>query len=198
MRFLLCILIMAVSGISALADDDYYPLHVGDQWTMTVEHVSRTGKVTHGIARQTIRAAAVRMGKVYFRCRFVDASNNQDNIVLVRKTEKGVYTMYEEPPNSEECIELSYPLKPGLTWHRTFHLGAVTITYKVVVVGLERVKVPPRIYKGCYHIRSISSATGAKPVDSWFAPGIGFVKSVAFYEDGTKRIVTLKKFKPGN
>ena len=68
MHLLHCILIVVVSGFSAFAGDDYFPLHVGDEWVMTFKVVPPNGHVFESTFHQKTTGTTDKDGKSYFRC----------------------------------------------------------------------------------------------------------------------------------
>ena len=63
MRFLLLTLVTAACGFSALAEDDYFPLHIGDESTMAATLISKDGQVFEGIVRRSIETSVNRDGE---------------------------------------------------------------------------------------------------------------------------------------
>ena len=60
---------MSLFGLSALAEDDYLPLAVGQEVTWAITIVSRTGEVVDGLAHRKIEGVVEKDGKSYFRSR---------------------------------------------------------------------------------------------------------------------------------
>jgi hypothetical protein len=194
MRFLLLAMMMAVCGCSPSAKEDYVPLAVGDEWTMGATVVSATGHALECIARRQIEGAVERDGKIYFRSRStMEGMPTKVEITkLVRKDEKGFFSIEEAKKGAVEQTEIVLPLKVGNTWKRTMGSTSVTDT----VIGVESVSISGKTYDKCYRIRSVT-ADNSLTEDFWQAPHVGDVKSVITYGSGAKITLTLKEFKPG-
>jgi hypothetical protein len=193
-RFLLWALMMAVGGISAMAEDDYFPLQVGQVRIMTTVYVSAEGKVVGSDHSQNITSTVVTDGKTYFRCVSGNKGPQRPLLppILYRKDEKAVYSLEEAAGGAVERIELVLPLRVGATWQRV--VGRVTRT--VTVMGVETVEIDEKTYLNCYHLCE-TSEDGSYTQDAWIAPGVGTVKANTVYDNGMRMNLTLKEFKPG-
>jgi hypothetical protein len=194
MRFTLLPAMMVSFGISALAADEYWPIAVGQERTMTVSISMPDGGMIEGLAHRKIEGAATKDGIAYFRCRtwFEGMPFKSGSTKLMRKDEKGVYSIDERDPGSVEQVIVVLPLKAGSTWQRSVRGMTVVET----VMNKEDVNVQGKIYKNCYHIQSTWS-DGRYTKESWEAPNVGAVKEKISYADGLTFTYTLKDFKPG-
>ena len=194
MRFVLCILIMALYGLSALAESDYFPLHVGDEWTSSTTFVASDGTIVEGIFHRKVEDSIDRQGSRYFRLRSWSEGmpKNWDYTKLMRKNEKAVYSIDERIPDAVEQVEFALPLKVGSSWQWSEGSKTMTDTVK----GLEAVEISGRIYKDCFHIQRLSE-DGSITEDYWQAPNVGDLRSINVFADGSKITLTLKEFKSG-
>jgi hypothetical protein len=190
MRFLLLALVMAVCGLSALAEDDYYPLHDGNEWV----YATTRGDALVGDSHVMIKGTVERDGKIYFQTKnWMTPDPSKVNLgVLLRKDDKAIYFNTLDGKSPAEQMEFVLPLKVGATWRITVGDNTETST----VVGMEPYDIAGRIYENCYHIRSVSDHGGI--VDEiWMAPNVGIVKSITKYPHHDPETITLKEFKPG-
>ena len=209
MRFLLLTLVTAACGFSALAEDDYFPLHIGDESTMAATLISKDGKVFEGIVRRSIETSVNRDGETWFRLRMraERLPIKMNYTTLVRKDRKAFYCIYEgleslkvtwktdQPlggmtPNQEQVV-FGLPLVKGAVFkHKA---GDNTMTCSVL--DLETVTLAGETYTNCYHLRR-AGADGYQE-DDWQAANIGPVKMTTVEASGKKFTYTLKEFKPG-
>ena len=191
MRFLLLALMVAVCAFSALAEDDYFPMNVGDEWTLAVTYVSATGEVSEGLIHRKMNSAINRDGKTYYQLRTWTEGLPQkiDTLKLVRHDEKAVYSIDARKDGAIEQVDFLLPLKVGTTWNRTTNTA-------VAVIGLDPVEIGGKHYENCFHVRSTNAGTQMTE-DFWLAPNIGNFKSLLAFGSGVKVTTTLKEFKPG-
>lgn len=193
MRFLLCILLalVALAGFSALAEDDYYPLAVGDERTMVITY-SINLKSLSGIVHTMTEANVSKDGKEYVRQRlWSDGLPKKIELrMLLRKSEQGVYSLDEDHNATTEQTELALPLKVNATWKRTMQGRHMTDT----VIGMETVEVAGKIYAKCWHVQTVSLENTQ---DAWFAPSVGLIKAEVKLTNGLRISESLKEFKPG-
>lgn len=80
---------------------------------------------------------------------------------------------FEQP-----LVLLRAPLAPGDSWQARFHVDGHPITRTFDVIGRESIHVPAGTFD-TWRIRAIGSDRPGHSLESttWFAPGIGFVKS---------------------
>lgn len=190
MRFLFLILTMAVSAFSAHGEDDYYPLHDGDEWTMSTIF-SRDGTVTKDTFHKMIEGTQEVNGKIYLRMitRFGNGEVDRSQAPgLFRKDEKALYQLIQ----AGESVDIVLPLKVGGTWRRQRSANIITDT----IIGLEDVRIDGIAYHKCYHMQT-TSADGKFKEDTWYAPGIGPVKCHIVWANGDELTETLKEFKLG-
>jgi hypothetical protein len=194
MRYLLWCLIVALLGFPALAENEYLPIAVGNEWKMKATLVSPTGELSEGTAHRKVEGTVEKDGKTYFRSRTsIDAGPMKHEYTkLHRKDEKAFYFLDESKEGAAEQVEIVLPLKVGTTWQRTW--GSMSLTE--TVVGIETVTISGKAYENCYHIR-VTSPDGSYTEDYWEAPNVGSVKSKAVYGNGGKVTLTLKEFKSG-
>jgi hypothetical protein len=194
MRYAIWPLMAALCGYSALAEDEYCPLTVGQERTMAVTISMPDGSVIAGTAHRKIEGNAEKDGKAYFRCRtwFEGMPFKEGSTKLIRKDEKAVYSIDERDAGAVEHVSVVLPLKVGSTWERIVRGMAVTDT----VIQREAIDISGKTYKNCYHIQSIWS-DGRFTKDAWEAPNVGTVKEQTAYADGLRFTYTLQDFKPG-
>jgi hypothetical protein len=189
MRFIFLALMVAVCGFSALAEDDYFPMHVGDEWTYSITSSELYEK---GVAYVKIEGTNEREGKTYFRNHSWWKGNPSQLIpeteTLFRKDREAVFCIL----GSTEKLALVLPLKVAATWHNT--IGAIAIVN--TVVGLETIELSGKSYNNCYHIRTVRETDNTLE-DLWLAPNIGTIKTITTYSFGRAVTATLMKFKPG-
>jgi len=194
MRSLLYILITAVFAHTAFAEDEYFPLAVGQEITMTATVVSASGKTSEGVAHQKIEGTVEKDGKTYYRDLVsIDTPALKGEFAkLLRKDEKAAYSIDDGKEGAVEQIEALFPLKVGATWQHK----ADTKTMTTTVIGLESIEISGKSYEKCWHLHTTSS-DGSYTEDAWEAPALGDVKSEVVFGNGAKIILTLKEFKPG-
>ena len=189
MRFLPLAFVMAAFRFSALADDGYCPLHVGDEWTYTIAFIEPKGPVSVVPDHSRIRGTSKRSGKTYFAFeQWGKDPAEKETTSYVRKDKKGVHTTFERAEKGAEVLWLSFPLKIGATWK---YDAEMTCT----VLGWENVTIGTMTYKNCCHVVT-KMADGSFTRDEWLAPSIGLVKSEDVVAVGPKRTKTLVEFKP--
>jgi hypothetical protein len=195
MHRVLLTLIVALGALSHIAEGEYIPIAVGDEWAMAAAIFSPTGKATECVVRRRIESAIEKDGRTYVRSRTwtVGMPKRTETTKLLRKDTNGVYSIDESIADSSEQIEVALPLKAGVTWQQI--VGPKTLTH--TVIGLETIEVFGKIYANCYHIHT-SSADGSFTEDFWEAPRVGNVKSMILYGNGMKFTLTLEEFKAGN
>ena len=174
MRFLLLALLMAPCGCSPSAQDDYFPLAVGNEWVMDNTSVTSDGHRSEGIYHRKIEGVVEKDGRTYFRFRMWQegAQSEWNSTKLIRKDEKGVYFMDELNGVTAEQVEFLLQLKVGATWNRT--TGGKTLSESVV--EMQTIKVSDQTYKDCFHIRG-ADENGIYSEDQWVGPNIGEVKA---------------------
>jgi hypothetical protein len=194
MRHVSWILMAAWCGCSAIAEDDYFPLNVGQERTMAVTISVPDGSVIEGTAHRKIEGSAEKDGKTYFRCRtwFEGMPFKAGSTKLMRKDEKAVYSIDERVAGAAEQVTAVFPLKVGSTWERIVRGMAVTDA----VIQKEAINISGKTYNNCYHIQSTWSG-GKFTKDSWAAPNVGTVKEKSTYADGLTFTSILKDFNPG-
>jgi hypothetical protein len=193
MRSVLLTLIMALLAFSAMAgaDDDYYPIHAGDEWTSEFKVDPPTEGISEGIFRRRIEGVVNKGGRKYFRSRrWTEGLPSTEFTKLYRKDEKGVYCVEEEIEDPKEQMEVALPLKLGSTWQHKDR--QIELTDKVI--SRETIRAFGKTYESCFHVRSECPSYTA---DYWLAANVGIVKVHIIYVTGKSLIATLKEFKPG-
>lgn len=197
MRSLLIALASSLSftcGLFAAEQVDYSPHADGHEWVMDGLITYPSGEKESVTGRRKLGGPVVRNGKTYLKSSAaIEGGPNQPPYVnFTRKDDSGLYSVEEEPIDAKEGAEVLFPLKPGLTWRRSFGSQMTTHT----VLGLETVTIADKKYEDCFHIRTITDK-GDVTEDYWIAPNIGSVKSMITYSNGVKLTLTLREFKPG-
>ena len=104
MRFLPLAFVMAAFRFSALADDGYCPLHVGDEWTYTIAFIEPKGAVSVVPDHSRIRGTSKRSGKTYFAFeQWGKDPAEKETTSYVRKDKKGVHTTFERAEKGPKC-----------------------------------------------------------------------------------------------
>src|SRR4051794_3072601 len=184
MRALLLIAALALPAAScsrkpaapALNQADYLPLVVGNEWYMDAAMETSTGEVRKGTAHRVFEETVKQNGLTYIRSRTTiefPPFAKQEYTKLLRKDEKGFYTINETNPGSREQLEIPLPLAVGRTWERNDGTRALNDR----VVGLETVEIGGVVFRDCVHIRS-EAANEKMAQDYWEAPNVGNIKSV--------------------
>ena len=194
MRNVIFIIMIASFRLSTLAEEDYYPLRVGNEWTMAAVYTVPQKGVANDVFHQRISSTVVRDGKTYFSYQlWTDQHPKKINSAdLDRKVVNAVYTIDTENKGSSETISLALPLKVGASWRQPLKGRIITKS----VIGLETVKASEKTYEKCFHIRSTSSDRSYKE-DTWLASGVGYVKVDHLFANGVRFTQTLKEFRPG-
>jgi hypothetical protein len=192
MRNLLLLLVLAANGSAAFADDDYFPAAVGQKSLMAAKVTTPDGKILTGDASQTFEGSVQKNGKTYFRDHFLLPLLEMDFTKLVRRDDKGAYSMDADKGDAVEQTEAIFPLKVGASWQDMSDGRTMTTT----IIGFESVEIAEKTYGKCCHLRTTTS-DGNYTADDWEAPGLGEVKSEVVFKNGLKVTLTLKQFTPG-
>jgi hypothetical protein len=179
-----------VGTVAMAGDEEYLRLNEGDEWTMDAVVEGPDGKTKTATLRRRVGEQVERGGKVYRTVRSW-SDNGFDERKLMRKDEKGVYSITLNSGDEGEQVEIILPLKVGQEWTRTWRGGEV----KERIEKIETVKIGEKTYERCYHIHS-EALDGSFWEDYWEAPGVGWVKSMAA-AGGGKMTLTLREFKAG-
>jgi hypothetical protein len=193
MRLFLLTLAVALGGISAFAEEDYYPLYVGNEWTYRRDYVDPKWTVHQTDEHLRICRTLEKDGKTYYIYeRWFEDPTKKGETDYVRKDIQGIHSTYAEElaANGEGVFWLALPLKVGASWKSN---EKTTCT----VIALENLELEGKTYKNCYHVHS-AAADGSLTMELWFAPNIGPVKSVDSFANGSKRTRTLTGFKFGS
>jgi hypothetical protein len=203
MRYLLCLLIVAWCGSRAWAEEDYVPLALGTQWTMTLTDVSPKGQTTSGTYREAITGTVKMNGHKYFRLEQsvkwkspapkVDDVKRATHIALVRKTPSAYYSTEQTGTGLKEGVIYQLPLKSGVT--QNVNWASKNRNRKITILGKETINVSGHTYKDCYHVRVVYAVGNIRNL--WLAPGIGRVLVKTVYPDGYKTTFALAEYKAG-
>jgi len=187
--------LMMMLGFSALAEDDYYPLVIGQERTMLLVMMEPDGSATIGQEITKIERTVEKNGHAYFLCHvwFEGFQDKVDYTYLARKDESGVYIIDERSAFADERRELILPLKSGSSWKQV--IGPRTFT--TTITGLENVKVyGDKTVDNCYHSQITVDDDNCIRSAS-YANGIGMVKNLLIWKAGRSLVYMLKEFKPG-
>ena len=194
MRYVLFSLLI-VLRFSAFAEDDYYPLVIGQERTMLLVMMEPDGSATIGREITKIERTVEKGGHAYFLCH-VWSEGFQDKIdftYLARKDDSGVYIIDERSGFADERRELILPLKSGLSWNQV--IGPRTFT--TTITGLENVKVyGDKTVDNCYHFQNTVDDDSCIRSAS-YANGIGMVKNSLILKASRSLVYMLIEFKPG-
>lgn len=192
MRYVLWILLLILHGSPAFARDDYFPMAVGDEWTMSVTMTGNQEPPQYGVYRRIIDAAMDKNGKTYLHSKisFEGMPFKAEGMKLMRKDDHAVWSIDQRMENATERLETVLPLKTGSHWERNVRGMPMTNT----VLGKETIVIDGKTYKNCFHIQSTWS-NGTFISDSWQAPNIGTVKKQLTYSDGLTFTYLLKEYK---
>jgi hypothetical protein len=188
-----------VCGFSALGEDDYFPMHVGNEWTYAAKNVFVTGEIREGTYKVKIQDIVENHGKTYFRAShlFKNERSSRASYMLYRKDDMGLYQLGEGAIELTERLYFVLPLKVGATWRRfDDQFGMINDNATITVIGLVPVEIAGNSYINCFHIRS-TGADGKVVEEFWLAPNVGYVKSEQVRRDGARSTLVLKEYKPG-
>jgi len=168
---------------------DLQPLESGMEWVYTVD----------GNQAQVRRVGApVRVGR--FECRIVEARTGESVEKFWMRSEKDglkVYRMSEGERTfdfDDPMILIRYPASTGVRWKFEERHGPVSLDVEGAYEADEEMPVGKE-RRRCARIRLIKSVQG-RPVlnqTSWYAPGVGLVKTAAAWtEDGKEMTRTLE------
>lgn len=190
--FTLILLFLASLRLLAGTGDEYFPLNVGNEWTMDVKWTAPNGRVAEGLFRRRVERGPERDGRKYIRIRTwtVGMPTRTETTRLLRRDEQTIYFLEEGVKAPAEQIEVRLPLTVGDSWEQVAEGQKFTNT----VVAIETVEISGKSYEHCFHLR-LSSADGSYTEDFWEAPGIGNVKSEIAYVNGTRIALNLREFK---
>jgi hypothetical protein len=199
MRFLLLLLspfFALASKLRSADPQDYMPLDEGTEWTYVSTHDQAAGGVFSMIHHKAIGAAEKHEGKEYHVVRQWSESTLKmpPTVSYCRKDQTGVYELEDLGYRLNERCLANFPIKLGTPWS-TGSVFEDTETYEFV--GIETIKINGVTYADCLHVRS-KYGHGKIGCDSWEAPKVGMVKQVSLFGDGSKFVLLLKEFKPGN
>jgi hypothetical protein len=193
-RLVVALATYAASFVSSAfaADEDYYPLNEGDEWTYNTKIVTPDGKTFEATTYQKTGGTEIRGGKTYHLVRTWTEGGpfRSDVRSLVRKDGAGVYSLDPRGRDPKEQTRMVFPLKPGLTWQRQIQER----TESEEVGRMETVVIGEKEFKESYRVRL--KASDGLTEDSWKAPHVGTVKSEVRTQ-GIIFTVTLREFKPG-
>jgi len=195
MRYVLFSLMIAFMGFSALAEDDYYPLVIGQERTMLLVMRELDGSAIIGEEITKIEKTVEKNGHTYFLCHVWSEGfrDKVDYTYLARKDESGVYLIDERSGFADERRELILPLKSGLSWKQVIGLRTFTTT----ITRLDNVKVyGDKTVGNCYHTQITVDDDGCIRSAS-YANGIGMVRNSLILKAGRSSVYMLKEFKPG-
>jgi hypothetical protein len=173
------------------ADEEDWPMNQGDEWVFDVVMVLSDDRKFNATCRSKIGAKVERNGKTYHSSKMSIEGGPFpfESLKLLRKDEKGLYSLDPRNPDATEQTEIVLPLKVGQTWEHSEGLYRL----KTEVIGLEKVVIGGKTYDKCYSIRT-SAANGGYVEDYWAAPGVGTIKS-EMVQEGARFSLTLREFK---
>jgi hypothetical protein len=122
----------------ALNQADYLPLAEGHEWYMDAAMETSSGEVRKGTAHRVFEETVKQNGLTYIRSRTTiefPPFPKQEYTKLLRKDDKGFYTINETNPGSREQLEIRLPLAVGQTWERNDGTRAL----RDRVVGVETI-----------------------------------------------------------
>ena len=179
-------------SVSRAADDNYFPLAIGNEWIMELHIISSNGDKTNGVLHRKIGEAVQHNGKTYFRSHtWLENSRPfaMDYTKLVRRDDAGFYSIDERDPKRVEKQGGKLPLEVGMKWENKVEGGILRTT----VMAKEEVTMGTKVYKNCFRIR-IASKNEEYVEEFLEAPGVGSLKSEIKRVDG-KWVLTLREFK---
>lgn len=176
-----CDAIPGLSGI--LGGDDYYPLIEGATW----EYDALLNGAKAGSATVTTSLVTKASGSTTANQRVVltlkasgGDTQEQVNEYQIKKLADEVQT---SSSNGDVSVSLKLPLKQGLSWKSS---GS-----ECEVKSQEDISTPAGAYRGAWMIKEKTEAYDA---DTYFANGVGMVKSIQTWKNGNKITLELTKF----
>lgn len=201
------LLVLLWPGICAGAkgEGSYFPLKPGLAWKSTVISDKReTRKLTvSNLAPRDINGTSATPRKF--------ASEGPATIIYVAEDDSGVYRLAEQQAESTEptmtkprVYYFKYPLHVRESWEIHTELGKSGIKMKIdlTLEALnDNVKVPAGSFSNCLKIKhtgmSVSGVENGTTVAieayEWFAPGVGWVKSMLSVKKKHKDGVTFSE-----
>lgn len=212
MRSLLILLILRLLGAVALAEDDYFPLAIGEKWTMRVKTIGEGGGIS-GFFSSAIYGTTVRNGRTYFGtieaydwrwpARILSLSSLPNKyetygrgIKFYRSTNDAIFVSLKAPTGVFEYMEIPRPLRVGTVWRQNEGFE-VTVSK---VLSKESVRVNGHRFANCYHLRKRASKyiailheqVNCYVRDTWLAPGVGEVKRIETQGDGRFALTEIR------
>jgi hypothetical protein len=154
---------LAAAGLAAArpsAAAELYPLGPGMRWTYRVEKDGATTESTVAAERGPVRGT--------YRVR---PSSGGDGAVVAVEGDR-VYSVVALPRGELRTLILDFSLEPGSSWEIPCD-GTIVLESRSDVVS-----VPAGTFEGCVRVRTVIGCLGfVGPVVTWYAPGVGRVRS---------------------
>jgi hypothetical protein len=193
-----CIL-LAYSITISYAGESYFPLNKGKSWTYIMSVKAASGQGGSVKFKKVNLGPQNLKGKKVVPQKF--SAGNSTAFYFYVSDEKGVYEYAKQEPTDIEPkvypapdYTIRFPIKIGTSWddvYKTLLLGQkIELPVKNSIVGIsEDVYVSAGSFTKCVHVKEIGTinkdmgmAFGKAQVmveqHSWFAPGVGLVRSV--------------------
>jgi hypothetical protein len=178
-------LLFTACGLFGGAEDDYYPMTVGNMWNyhgvITYEQADADTGATFITVAEVTAETQLTNGEDVFELTNLDSTFTRppDETTLVntrvnyaRKTDDHVLA-YDSKDDTEPDTVLALPLEDGKTW-TVSSKGDTTIT--ATVDGQESITVPAGTYE-CWKVRmTLTVGSTSQDVYWWYAEGVGHVK----------------------
>lgn len=191
-------LVVILSGCSE-STETYYPLKEGRTWEYQMSAGSMLGGggtekvIVTNFAPRELKGKKVTPQKV-------DAGG-QSYFTFISEDAEGIYEFATQPPGAVDPeiktnpnYFLKYPIKVGTSWddkmETSLLMEKVPVMLKSVIESIDEVvTVPAGTFKGCVKVKSMGTTKknlgafmGAATINvenySWYAPGIGNIKSI--------------------
>ena len=143
--------------------DVYYPLSIGNQWTYNEQYPNTE------IVVDTMMIGE----KIFYN---INGSQIIQPDFLIRESNNAVY-FFDLKGNREHLI-FNFNANSGDSWDMPDGFGCFFGDKIKLISKSEVVKTPAGTFNNCYHFQHEARCMDGGLRDSWFAKGIGIVKTV--------------------
>ena len=188
MHFQFFVILMLIFGFSLpaesqiLSDSSYYPLQIGNQWTLQ-NSVTQTLQIETVVDTQRIE------GNLYFR--FDHFRDNSQAFLRMDENQVFRYT------DTSEVLWYDFSADIGASWMVPIPYGGGEWTV-YLLSKTDTIQAPAGVFTNCYHF--YFSGIPDYEWEEWFAPGIGIVErrlhGFAYFEWHLSDIIITSTNKP--
>ncbi len=143
--------------------DSFYPLNIGNQWTYN-EQFPNT---------ESVADTAIINGTTYYN---IKSSHIIQPDFWIRENDNIVY-FFDTQSNSEHIL-FDFKTKSGDSWDMPDGFGCTIGDRIELVSDSETISTPIGTFHNCYHFHHKTRCMDGGLRDTWFAKGIGIVKSI--------------------